>query len=271
MTVEAGQLLLMPSQASGYVGCKVLSVAPGNNARGLNRIQGVFLLFDAETLTPLALFDGTQLTALRTPAVSAAFVDLVAPADARSLTVIGTGVQAIGHVRALREVRPIEVVSIVGRTAERAGGVVRALAALGIEASDATIEEALTSDLIVCATNATTPLFDRLPAESRATIVAIGSHEQHVRELPGSLFKVAQVFVESLEIAGTEAGDVIQAIGEGWTKEEELVTLSDLAAGAKVEHDRVRIIKTCGAGWQDLAVASVAADRLLVDSSAPIL
>ena len=81
VTVEAGQLLLMPSQASGYVGCKVLSVAPGNNARGLNRIQGVFLLFDAETLTPLALFDGTQLTALRTPAVSAAFVDLVAPAD----------------------------------------------------------------------------------------------------------------------------------------------------------------------------------------------
>ena len=72
------------------------------------------------------------------------------------------------------------------------------------------------------------------------------------RELPGSLFGEAQVFVESLEIARSEAGDVIQAIGEGWTREEELVTLADLSAGAQVEHDRVRVIKTCGAGWQDL-------------------
>lgn len=261
--LDAGQLLLMPAEANGYVGCKVISVAPGNSARGLARIQGLFLLFDGETLAPLALFDGAQLTALRTPAVSACFVDFVAPVDARTLSVIGTGVQAIGHVCALREVRSIEAVRIVGRTAQRAEGVVRALAALGIEASAASLDEALTSDLVVCATNARTPLFDRLPADSRATVVAIGSHERQARELPGSLLGEAQVFVESLEIARTEAGDVIQAIDAGWTREEDLVTLSDLAAGANVEQDRVRVIKTCGTGWQDLAVASAAADRLL--------
>ena len=76
--VSSGQLLYMPAEMGGYVGCKLLSVAPGNPARGLDRIQGVFMLFDAETLALRGTIDGAELTLLRTAAVSAAFADLAA-------------------------------------------------------------------------------------------------------------------------------------------------------------------------------------------------
>src|SRR5680860_859610 len=77
--VEWGQLLLMPAEGSGFVGVKLASIAPDNPARGLERIQAVYLLMDSETLTPIALFDGTALTTLRTPALSAVAVRHLAP------------------------------------------------------------------------------------------------------------------------------------------------------------------------------------------------
>ncbi|MET0853919.1 MAG: ornithine cyclodeaminase family protein, partial [Microterricola sp.] len=69
--VQNGQLLLMPAEGAGFTGVKLASVAPGNPDHGLERIQAVYLLMDSDTLTPLALVDGTAITTLRTPAVSA--------------------------------------------------------------------------------------------------------------------------------------------------------------------------------------------------------
>src|SRR6476646_2885241 len=74
LDVKYGQLLVMPSQLQSSVGVKVVTVAPANANRGLPRIQAVYALFDAPTLSPRALFDGTALTTLRTPAVSIAAV-----------------------------------------------------------------------------------------------------------------------------------------------------------------------------------------------------
>ncbi|NEC23729.1 ornithine cyclodeaminase family protein, partial [Streptomyces parvus] len=67
-----GQGLLMPAEYGGWYGVKVATVAPGNPARGLRRINATYLLHDSATLTPVALLDGVALTALRTPAVSVA-------------------------------------------------------------------------------------------------------------------------------------------------------------------------------------------------------
>jgi ornithine cyclodeaminase len=75
--LRAGQFLLMPSEGApsgAHVGIKVATVAPGNPARGLPRIQASYLLFDADTLSLVAVLDGTALTTLRTPAVSVAAV-----------------------------------------------------------------------------------------------------------------------------------------------------------------------------------------------------
>ncbi|RXZ44097.1 ornithine cyclodeaminase family protein, partial [Agromyces binzhouensis] len=118
--VRQGQLLLMPSELGRWVGQKLATVAPANPARGLERIQALYVLIDAETLAPVAVLDGTELTNLRTPAVSAAALDVVAEPDAATLVVFGTGPQGVRHVEAMRAIRPIERVRFVGRDPGRA-------------------------------------------------------------------------------------------------------------------------------------------------------
>src|SRR3954469_7030649 len=79
---EHGELLLMPAATAHAAGVKLLSVVAGNADRGLPRIQGVYVLMDAETLTPVALLDGIAITSLRPPAMSALAVRHLATADA---------------------------------------------------------------------------------------------------------------------------------------------------------------------------------------------
>ena len=91
---------LQPNAYKIDIGVKLGGVAPENPGRGLPRITGVFVLFDGPTLEPVALLDAPELTALRTPAVSAAIVDLIAPPEASRLVVFGSGPQAVRHVEA---------------------------------------------------------------------------------------------------------------------------------------------------------------------------
>ncbi|WP_159499684.1 ornithine cyclodeaminase family protein [Microbacterium sp. 18062] len=257
-----GQFLLMPSELSGYAGCKVLTVAPGNPSRGLDRIQGVFLLFDGDTLEPRAIIDGAELTSLRTPAVTAAIVDLVTPADARTLTVFGTGPQARHHVRAMREIRPIERVRVVGRTEESSRRAADAWSDADLDIRAGSAAEGRDADIVICATSAVEPLFGT-GVDARTTVAAVGSHEPTKRELPGALLGSSHVIVESLTVATTEAGDVIQAIDEGHLRVDDLISFQEVATGAvSPGFDRSRVVKTCGMGWQDLVVAVAAMERI---------
>ncbi|MEV0587722.1 ornithine cyclodeaminase family protein [Nonomuraea sp. NPDC050310] len=130
--LAGGQLLMMPAGGPAYAGVKIVSVAPDNPRRGLPRIQGTYLLFDRDTLAPLAVLDGVALTSLRTPAVSAVAVRHLASPDARRLTVFGTGPQAWAHITAIRAVRPIEHVTLIGRDVARAEALAHHCRALGL-------------------------------------------------------------------------------------------------------------------------------------------
>ncbi len=259
--VPGGQLLLMPAAADGAVGQKFASVAPGNPARGLERIQAVYILMDGQTLTPTALLDGTALTSLRTPAVSAACADVLAGPEAGDLVVFGTGPQAIRHVEAFAAIRALRSVRIVGRDADRAASAAEASRTYAPEADirAGTADDLRSADLVVCATTAADPLFPSEAARDDATIVAIGSHEPDRTELDPALLGRSQVIVESRRVAASEAGDVIGAVRAGTLRPEDLVTMHDLFTGAIAPaNDRPRIIKTCGMGWQDLVVARLA-------------
>src|SRR5690606_41617776 len=65
-----GEFLIMPASARHAMGVKVLTLAPDNPARGLEKIQGTYLLFDADTSAPVCVMDGTAITSIRTPAVT---------------------------------------------------------------------------------------------------------------------------------------------------------------------------------------------------------
>ncbi|GAA1057008.1 ornithine cyclodeaminase [Agromyces luteolus] len=256
--VGHGQLLLMPSELGGWVGQKLATVAPGNPARGLERIQALYVLIDAETLAPVAVLDGTELTNLRTPAVSAAVLDVVAAPDAASLVVFGTGPQGVRHVEAMRAIRPIDRVRFVGREPGKARDAVARVSRPGLDAAVGSAADVADADVVVCATTAREPLFDATLVADRAAVVAVGSHEPSARELPGDLLGRAHVIVESERVALAEAGDVILAIGEGHLSAGALIPFATLFGGEPVPSDRPRVVKTCGMGWQDLAVAPLA-------------
>ncbi|GGU81996.1 ornithine cyclodeaminase [Streptomyces albospinus] len=258
--VEHGQLLLMPAHRSRYAGVKVATVAPDNPAAGLPRIQGQYLLFDAATLTPVALLDGIALTTVRTSAVSALAADLLAVAGAGRLVVFGTGPQARGHLEALRAVRPLTHVTVVGRTSarvERFVAAARRVTGLTVEAGDPSA--VATADLVACCTTARTPLFDGALLPPHATVTAVGSHERGSREVDGATVLGSTVVVESRAAAAREAGDLIPELESGRLAPEALVTLADLAAGAaSADPDRPRLFKSVGMAWEDLAVAGAA-------------
>jgi len=235
---SGGVLLVMPSAASGHVVVKLVTVG------GEPRVQGVCVVFDGTTLAPTAVIDGIALTNLRTSAVSALAVCHLATGDARRLLVLGRGPQARAHVEAIRAVRTIERVDMVGREEAPADEIVAA------------------ADVICCCTTAREPLFDGALVADHAVVVAIGSHEPEARETDDALARRATVVVESRASALREAGDVIAPIATGALAESDLVTLAELIRGEVVlAPGRPRLFKSTGMAWEDAVVASALVDR----------
>ena len=255
--VNHGQLMLMPTQSSEFVGIKVLTLAPGNPTLGKATIQAVYLLMDAVTLSPVAIIDGTALTTLRTPATSAAAADHLAPDQIEHLVVFGSGPQAWGHVEAMRAIRTISRVIIVDIDPGRATALVTRVAASGLNARVGSADDVRDAQLIVCATTARTPLFDGSLVRDDSLTVAVGAYEPDARELDSELIRRAQLVVEDTSTALREAGDLIVPIAEGVIESASLIPMRDIITGATlVDHQRPRVFKSTGMSWEDLVVAS---------------
>ena len=260
-----GEFLLMPSETGSAVGVKVLTVAPENPALGLQRIQGLYLLFDQHTLAPTHIIDGPALTDLRTSAVSiAATLDpLLRSSAPLEVVVYGAGPQAEAHVRTLRDTlaghREIAGVTSIVRSPEkvRADAPFDRVIANGTDDAHAATRAA---GLILCTTTARTPLFDGALVRRDAVVVAVGSHEPDARELDGALLGRANVVVEARDVALRECGDVIMAIGEGHLSTDDLLTMHDVVRGeATLQADRPFVFKSAGMPWQDLVIAEAIA------------
>ena len=236
--LDAGQMLVMPTGLARHPVVKVVTVG------GDPRIQGVCVAFDPGSLAPVALLDAVALTNLRTAAVSALAVRHLAAADARRLVVFGRGPQATAHVAAVRAVRPIEHVELLGRDAAGRDAAVAA------------------ADVICCCTTARQPLFDGALVADHASVVAIGSHEPDAREVDERLAARATIVVESRASALREAGDVVMAIEAGAITAADMSDLGELVRGeVRVRTDRPRLFKSTGMAWEDLVVAAAAYAR----------
>ncbi|GAA4035256.1 ornithine cyclodeaminase family protein [Allokutzneria multivorans] len=257
---DHGQILVMPSLTPAHAGVKLITVTPDNPERGLPRVQGVYLLLDALTLTPHLVLDGAALTAIRTPAVSAAAADLIAVNEASRLVVFGTGPQAWGHIEALRVVRPVSDVTVVGRNGNRVAELVGRCVAAGLRATAGSPDAVADADLVACCTTARTPLFDGGKLAPHATVLAIGSHEPDSREVDTATVTRGEVIVEDIPTALREAGDVVLPIGEGALRPDDLIPLTSLARGEKrLDPSTPKVFKSVGMAWQDLAVAALLA------------
>ena len=266
LEIPGGELLLMPAHAGHDAGVKLVTIAKGNPDRGLPLIHGVYVLFAPETLVPVAIFDGAALTALRTAAVSALATRYLARPTARRLVVFGAGAQARAHVHAMRAVRAIEHVTIVGGRSGRAAELVAELDAQDIPAQLGPAGAVADADIVCTCTTSPTPVFDAALVRPGTHVNAIGAYRPDARELEASLLTRSRVVVETRASALLEAGDVVLAIRDGALDANALHELAAVVRGEVTRaEDEITVFKSVGLALEDLAVAAAAAAGLASD------
>ncbi len=267
--LATGEFLLMPASSPDAVGVKVVTVAPGNPALGHPKIQALYVLFDAETLTPRVLLDGSSLTLIRTPATTAFAIRRLLELDPRGarrhvdrLVVFGTGPQAFAHVRTLEAVVDVRTVLVRGRSeAKSAAFAERLTAETGIAAAPLR-DELGAADVVICASSTTEPLFDGTVLAPDTVVAAIGTHGLEAREVGPELLDRADIVVEARAAAMREYGTLLLAHGREHWQERGLANLRDLAAGAfRRQAGRVALYVGVGMSWQDLVIVSEVVQR----------
>jgi ornithine cyclodeaminase len=216
---DKGFLFVMPGAASGpgVYGVKIISQHPDNPVRGQPAIQGFVALFDHDTGAPEAIIDGAGITAIRTAAASGLATRHLAKSDARTHGVLGTGVQAIAHTEAIAAVAPIEETLIWGRNADKAAAVATEQAkasGLRIRACDDQSEVA-GCDVVSAVTGSEEPVILCDWLRSGAHINLVGAHTPTTREADSDLMAKASVFVDLIDSALSESGDILIPIEEG--------------------------------------------------------
>jgi ornithine cyclodeaminase/alanine dehydrogenase-like protein (mu-crystallin family) len=256
-----GFMGLMPAHRGGETpafGLKVVCIFPGNPARGLDAHQGAVVLFDGETGEVRAIANASAITAIRTAAVSAVATRALAREDARTLAILGAGVQAKSHLEAMRALHPWERIVVWSRTREHADH-------LGVDVAD-TAEEALRDADVVCTTTTSRePVVRREWLKDGAHVNAVGSSIPTTRELDTATVADASLFVDRRESTLNEAGDYLFPAGEGAIGPEHIrAELGEVLAGTaegRRSPDELTVFKSLGLAVEDLACAQFLLQR----------
>jgi ornithine cyclodeaminase len=265
--------LFMPAYLadSDALGAKIVSVYPRNLERGQHLIHAVVILVDAETGQPVALIDGTYLTALRTGAASGVATELLARRDARVVAVFGAGTQARTQLEAICTVRPIEKVWVYDIVRERAISYVEDMKARNaplpsdISAADSPAQAVRHADVICTATTSTTPVFDDADLQPGVHVNGIGSYTPEMQEIPAETVIRARIVVDSRSAVLEEAGDLIIPMQEGLLAGDPIYgEIGEVAAGripGRESDEEVTVFKSVGVAVQDVAVAKLVLRR----------
>ncbi len=267
----AGFMGLMPAwrgqhgdQAAAF-GLKTICLIPGNPARGLDAHQGLVTLFDGETGVPTAILDASAVTAVRTAAVTAVATGLLARRNARELGILGAGVQARTHLRALATVRDFEQVRVYAPTRAHAEAVVEEATVAREKLSVApSAEEAVRdADVVVVATSAREPVLAHAWLKPGAHVNAVGASTPQAREIDTATVAACALFCDSRESLRNEAGEFQLAIREGAIPGEEHVRaeLGEVLAGTspgRRDDSELTMFRSLGLAIEDLAAAQSA-------------
>jgi ornithine cyclodeaminase/alanine dehydrogenase-like protein (mu-crystallin family) len=262
-----GLLAAMPAYlpSSAALVTKLVSLFPRNTDRPTH--QAVIVAFDADNGSPLALMDGEAITAARTAAGSALATEFLARRDAQVLAVVGTGVQARAHLRAVPRVREFREVRVVGHHASKARELAsEATAWLGakVRAVDTYADAIRGADVVSAATHSPEPVVRREWLSAGAHVTSVG-YNTAGREIDGATFRDALVVVESraATLAPPPAGsnDIAMAIAEGaMTRDGVHAELGELVSGARPgrgDPAQITLYKSVGVAVQDAAAAAM--------------
>jgi ornithine cyclodeaminase/alanine dehydrogenase-like protein (mu-crystallin family) len=271
----AGLMGLMPAWRGGgepVFSLKTVCVMPGNPARGLDAHQGIVTLFDGATGQPTAILDASAITEVRTAAVTAVATGALARTDARTLAILGSGVQGGSHIEALTLVRPFETIRIYSPTAEHARALADryASAAPRVTAVPSAEEAVRGADVVVTATNSREPVLEHAWLAPGAHVNAVGASTPRAREIEVETIAASALYADSRESLRHEAGEFQLAIeqqaiaGEDHLRAELGEVLAGSAAGRQ-DDTELTLFRSLGLAVEDLAAAehAVAAARRL--------
>lgn len=264
---ETDTLLLMPAwrdAGDGGLGVKIVTVMPGNAARGAATVNALYLLLDRASGEPRAVVDGEALTLRRTAAASALAARHLARADSANLLVIGTGKLAPFMARAHYALRPqLARVRVWGRRAEAAQTLAQLLRDDGLPAEAAADLEAAVRDahIVSCATTATAPIVHGAWLAPGTHLDLVGSFTRAMREADDAAVARARIFVDTYAGALAEAGDLVSPLARGVIARTQIeAELAELVRGEKPGRrggDEITLFKSVGTALEDLAAAEL--------------
>jgi alanine dehydrogenase len=238
-----------------YMGLKIYTSSP----QGLRFLVP---LFHTESGDLLALIEADYLGQMRTGAASGFATKLMARADARTLGIIGTGLQARTQLEAIARVRKIERVYAFGRNAERRAKFAQVMTerlkipVAGVDSPEGAVR---TADILVTSTNATKPVVEGRWLRSGMHINAIGANFPQKRELDSvAVFRAGIIAADSREQSKLEAGDLIQAFAGDESKWSQVIELAEIAAGraaGRTSAEEITIFKSNGVAIEDIVTA----------------
>jgi ornithine cyclodeaminase/alanine dehydrogenase-like protein (mu-crystallin family) len=248
---HGGWFGVMPAVYGKVMGAKMVAFYPGNAELQKHTHMAMIQLFRADTGEPLATMDGRLITEMRTAAVSAVAIDHLACAEAKVLAILGSGVQARSHVRALRGIRTFTDIRVWSRSQDHAQQF-----ASEIGARVTTAEQAVSgADVVLALTSSPAPILQGKWLSPQAMVCAIGAATPDRRELDEETMRGA-VVVESREAALKEAGDIVLAHAQVSAE------IGELLNGAQIERgDRAVVFKSVGIAVEDIAAAKLVYDK----------
>jgi ornithine cyclodeaminase/alanine dehydrogenase-like protein (mu-crystallin family) len=249
---DGGWFGVMPAVYGAVMGAKMVTFFPGNAELKKHTHMAMIQLYRSDTGEPLATMDGRLITEMRTAAVSAVAIDHLAARDAKVLAILGSGVQARSHVRALAGIRSFTEVRVWSRSQEHAHQFAEEIGARVMTAEKAVAG----ADVVLALTSSPVPILKGEWLSPQAMVCAIGAATPDRRELDGETMRGA-VVVESREAALKEAGDIVLA-GAKVTAE-----MGELLNGAPLDRaNRPVVFKSVGIAVEDIAAAKLVYDRL---------
>jgi len=259
---KKGLLGMMPGYDTsvGIMGIKLISVFHGNREKGYPSHQGVVILFDANNGQPLMIFDASEITALRTAAVSALATTLLSRQDAEVLSIVGSGEQAERHIESIllvRKIRQINTWSRNEKNATRLASKVSERHNIPVVVSKNAKEAMKDADIICTVTSSPEPVVLGNWISRGAHINAVGSSTPVARELDTNAVLKSKLYTDCYESILNEAGDFLIPKKEGAVTDSHIRgDLGELLLGTKrgrEDKDEITLFKSLGIASEDIS------------------
>ncbi len=276
----AGKLAIMPGTLGdpACFGIKLACKYDRPHGDPLGTHVGMVMLFDSVKGIPLAMIEGSSLTAIRTSAASALATDILARKNAKSLAIIGNGEQAMRHVHAMRAVRDIDHITIWGRDSARAAALAKAVdVETGVEtvAYETVAEAVADADIICTTTSAKSPILFGADLKAGQHINLVGSAIATTAEVDEMAVEKSRFYVDYRDAAMAGAGELLGAIKRGVVTKGHIVgeigEVIDNKLPGRQNDDEITLYKSLGVASQDLAAAHAVWHRAETENKGTII